>query len=54
MKQAVLQQDNKIAYTTLQCTETVYFSNVIIDGLDLDVRVKKKEIWVSCRQQLSV
>ena len=39
MKQAVLQQNNKIAYATLQCTETVYFGNVIIDGLDLDVPV---------------
>ena len=47
MKQAVLQQNNKIAYTTLQCTETVYFGNVIIDGLDLDVRVIKLRYgWV--------
>ena len=41
MKQAVLQQNDNIAYTTLQCTETVYFGNVILGGLDFDVRVTK-------------
>ena len=41
MKQVVRQQNNKIAYITLQCTETVHFGNVILDGLDLDVRVLK-------------
>ena len=47
MKQAVLRQNNKIADTTHQCIETVYFDNVIIYGLDLDVRVIKLRYgWV--------
>ena len=32
-------QSNKIAYTIHQYYETVYSGNVILNGLDLDVRV---------------
>ena len=41
MKQGVLQQTIKVAYTTHHCFKMVYFDNVIIYGLDLGVRVIK-------------
>ena len=41
MKQGVLQQSNKIEYTTHQCIKTVYLGNVRTYGLDLGVGVIK-------------
>ena len=53
IKQGVLQQGNKIAYTTQQCIKTVYFGNVIIYGSNLGVQIiKVTYVWAFGKNQV--